>query len=135
MPILHSTRGIHTAVTVHCVHRVRLESQYYSMDPRPSFPFRLLTFLRVSHLAAYNWLVHYYIYRLWVVYTIIVRTGGSVSLLVPLRKDGGLEFRGTGCGFSCVEFEEYPGPLVTHMSTFLHLAPHLFLIAAASTPH
>ena len=86
MPILHSTRGIHTAVTVLCVHRVRFESRYYNMDLPPSFPFRLVTFLRVSHLATYIWLVHYYIYRLWVVYTIIVGTGGKRFPPGPVKK-------------------------------------------------
>ena len=51
------------------------------------------------------------------------------------EKDDGLNSRGTGCAFSCALFEEDPGPLVTHMSTFLHFATCLFLIAATSTLH
>ena len=75
MPVLHSSRGIPAGITIHSVHRGRFESQYYCMNLPPSFLLRLVTFIRVSHLATYIWLIHcyIYIYRLRVVYTIIVR--------------------------------------------------------------
>ena len=60
-------------------------------------------------------------------YTIIVRTGGSVSLAVPLRKGRWVGLQRNRCGFSCVLLEEDPDSLVTRMSTFLRFATHLLM--------